>query len=55
LVKSILKALPNLKQLAFNWDGKNRLFFSRELSAGVYFIRLETSGYEKTEKIILLQ
>lgn len=31
------------------------LIMPKELSAGIYFVRLETSGYEKTEKIILLQ
>ena len=31
------------------------LIVPKDLAAGVYFIRLETSGYEKTEKIILLQ
>jgi hypothetical protein len=28
---------------------------SKKLAAGVYFVRLETSGYEKTEKIILVR
>jgi len=31
------------------------LIVPKELSAGVYFVRLETRGYEKIEKIILLQ
>ncbi|MGQ9701639.1 MAG: T9SS type A sorting domain-containing protein [bacterium] len=25
------------------------------LSAGVYFVRLETEGYSKTEKVVLLR
>ena len=43
------------------FDGKAKigmnefLIMPKDLAAGVYFVRLETSGYEKTEKIILLQ
>jgi len=43
------------------FDGKAKigmneyLIMPNELSAGVYFVRLETSGYEKTEKIILVR
>lgn len=43
------------------FDGKAKigvnefLIMPRELSAGVYFVRLETAGYERTEKIILLR
>ncbi len=43
------------------FDGKAKigmnefLIMPKDLAAGVYFIRLETSGYEKTEKIILVR
>lgn len=35
------------------WNGKDDI--NRKLSCGVYFIRLETTGYKKTEKTILLK
>ncbi|MGB3480536.1 MAG: T9SS type A sorting domain-containing protein [bacterium] len=31
------------------------LIMPKELSAGVYFVRVEAADFEKTEKIILLQ
>ncbi|MGQ9702882.1 MAG: T9SS type A sorting domain-containing protein, partial [bacterium] len=36
--------------------GMNEILIKQEgLSAGVYFVRIETIGYEKTEKAILLK
>jgi hypothetical protein len=43
------------------FDGKAKvginefLIVPKDLSAGVYFIRLKTEGYTKTEKVILLR
>jgi len=35
------------------WDGKDGS--GRRLPSGVYFVRLETDGFKKTEKAILLR
>jgi flagellar hook assembly protein FlgD len=35
------------------WDGKDDR--GKEVTSGVYFYRLETSGYKETKKMILLK
>jgi hypothetical protein len=43
------------------FDGKAKIGLNefsvalKDLSAGIYFVKIETTGYSKTEKVILLK
>lgn len=52
-VKTLLeqKLNPGYKRIV--WDGKDDR--GKEVTSGVYFYRLETSGYKETKKMILLR
>lgn len=54
LVRQITLPVNDTRSLnIFHWDGKD--VHQRSVSCGVYFMRMETRDFSKTEKVILLQ
>jgi hypothetical protein len=52
----LVKLFNHLTNFSFNhvvWDGTDDS--GRKLPSGVYFVRLETDGFKKNEKVILLR
>jgi hypothetical protein len=53
VIKTILNGYVNAGMHKVIWDRTDDL--GRRLSSGVYFVRLETDGFKKNEKVILLR
>lgn len=55
-IYDVVGRLLQQESLLHSKVGMNEFFIKpKDLCAGVYFVRLETEGYAKTEKIILLR
>ena len=52
-IKTIFNEERQAGYYEFIWDGKDDR--NRQLPAGVYYVRLETDGFKKNEKVILLR
>jgi hypothetical protein len=52
-IKTIFNEERQAGYYEFIWDGRDGR--NQQLSAGVYYVRFETEGYTKTEKVILLK
>jgi len=52
-IKTIFNEERQAGYYEFIWDGRDDR--NQQLSAGVYYVRFETEGYTKTEKVILLK
>lgn len=56
LGNEVYRLVDNLQSMGHHiiyFDGRNRM--GSKISAGVYFVRLETSGYAKTEKVVFIR
>ncbi len=53
LVKTLVAGTQGAGYLSVTWDGRDDL--GREIPKGIYFVRMETSNYTATEKIILIR
>ena len=52
-VKTLFNSKEEAGYKSIRWDGRNN--FGQKVSAGMYFYRIETSGYVKANKMILLK
>jgi hypothetical protein len=53
LVRTLVDADREPGRYASDWDGRDDL--GRAVAASVYFVRLETAGFERTHKMMLLR
>jgi len=53
IVRDLLRLTVNGERSTIFWDGTDD--YGRKLPSGVYFVRLETDEFKKTEKAILLR
>ncbi|MEO0228011.1 MAG: FlgD immunoglobulin-like domain containing protein [candidate division WOR-3 bacterium] len=51
-VRTLVSAKQNAGDYEISWNGKDDN--QRELSQGIYFLRMETDGYTETKKMVLL-
>ena len=53
LVKTLVEEEEIAGRKAISWDGTN--YLGQSVASGIYFYRLKAPGYDKTQKMVLLQ